>query len=153
MPRRRNKPKVITKKPTPVWLTGSPIGDNQALQSAFSSTFPSGATRHPKTDVRFDLIPPIALRLLAERFALGAKKYTDNNWKRGMPLSVHINHLYQHLHDFLSGIPDSDTGDQEGNLAAMLWNITAIAWEIDQDPPLYTNLIASITKRPEEKEE
>ena len=46
---------------------------------------------------RYDLIPMGALRRIALTFAEGAKHYGDRNWEKGMPYSVMVNHLMEHL--------------------------------------------------------
>lgn len=65
--------------------------------------------------LRFDLISPIGHRRLAARYAMGAERYGDHNYLRGIPFSNIINHLEAHLNKFKMG----DTTDD--NLAAIAW--------------------------------
>lgn len=51
---------------------------------------------------RFDLIPPIALRLLAQCLGFGAKKYGVNNWKL-LSIEDQINHALNHLNEWNAG--------------------------------------------------
>jgi len=84
-------------------------------------TFSTGATRGTDADnVRFDLITPIGLRRLAATCAEGAKKYTDHNWKQGIPASNLINHALRHLFMWLQGDYSED------HLAHAAWNILAV---------------------------
>lgn len=52
---------------------------------------------------RFDLIPPGALRALAEHFGRGARKYDDNQWRKGYEWSKSYAALQRHLGDFWEG--------------------------------------------------
>jgi len=44
----------------------------------------SGGTKYDNDKARFDLIPPGPLYQVAELFAMGAKKYDDRNWEKGL---------------------------------------------------------------------
>ena len=69
---------------------------------------------------RFDLITPFALARLARWYELGAKKYSDRNWERGMPYSRYIDSALRHLNKYIMGMEDED------HLAAAAWNIFSI---------------------------
>lgn len=69
---------------------------------------------------RYDLITPFGTRRLAEWYELGAKKYADRNWERGMPFSRYIDSAKRHLDKYIMGMNDED------HLAAAAWNIFAI---------------------------
>lgn len=49
--------------------------------------------------VRFDLLPAVAMRKIAARFAMGVKKYKEWNWLN-CPTSEHINHLEGHVNEY-----------------------------------------------------
>lgn len=85
-------------------------------------TFGEGtATREPDEGKgRYDLITPFGLRRLALWYELGAKKYADRNWEKGMPFSRYLNSAKRHLDKYLMGMTDED------HLAAAAWNILAI---------------------------
>lgn len=57
---------------------------------------------------RYDLIPPEALKALAHIFELGAEKYDDRNWERGMPMSTCVDSALRHLTKLLAGEQDED---------------------------------------------
>ena len=69
---------------------------------------------------RYDLITPFGIDRLAKWYELGAKKYADRNWEKGMPFSRYIDSAKRHLNKFLMGMEDED------HLAAACWNIMAI---------------------------
>lgn len=90
--------------------------------------FSSGAHRSPhvagmkdERPVRYDLISPVLIRRLAETYAEGAKKYGDNNWQKGVPVSDLLNRAIAHLFAYLDG----DTS--EDHLAHAMWNVGAVA--------------------------
>ncbi len=70
--------------------------------------FSSGAVRQKQEHIRFDLISPIALKRLAETMAKGAKKYSDHNWRKGIPFSNLLNHVLNHLNEYLDGNRSED---------------------------------------------
>lgn len=103
--------------------------------------FKSGAKRS-ELKPRYDLIPPDALRRLAQRYTLGAEKYGEFNWQKGMPLGDTLNHIIDHLLVYAervraiqaqhpddwqlqvrrcAGIPDDD-------LAGAMWGCAALMW-------------------------
>lgn len=68
---------------------------------------------------RFDLIPYYPLKRLAQLYERGAKKYGDNNWRKGGPLSRTLSSLRRHAmminEDFV-----------EDHLAAVVFNAFAL---------------------------
>ena len=79
------------------------------------------AVREPSTGKgRFDLITPFGMRRLAEWYELGAQKYSDRNWEKGIPFSRYVDSAMRHLNKFVMGMND------EYHLAAAAWNILAI---------------------------
>lgn len=79
------------------------------------------AMREPSTGKgRYDLVSPFATRRLAEWHELGAKKYADRNWEKGIPFSRYVDSAKRHLDKFIMGMEDED------HLAAVAWNVYAI---------------------------
>lgn len=74
------------------------------------------------SDIRIDLIPYLVLNRLGALYGRGAKKYADNNWKRGMPISRFYASLLRHTYQWAQG----DTS--EDHLAAIMWNAAGIMW-------------------------
>jgi hypothetical protein len=80
--------------------------------------FSTGAQRDTQDGKgRFDLLPPYAMFRLARHFENGARKYDDNNWRKGIPLKRYLESLERHLAKLKSGMDDED------HAAAVAWNI------------------------------
>lgn len=54
------------------------------------------------TAARFDCIPPVVLRLLAQCLGFGARKYGKDNWKN-IPIEDNIAHAMNHLNEWSLG--------------------------------------------------
>lgn len=63
-----------------------------------------------------------AILELACHYEDGAKKYGDNNWKKGLPVSRYISSAVRHYLKYQRGDMD------ERHDRAVLWNLTAILW-------------------------
>ena len=99
--------------------------------------FPSGAVRQRLDNVRFDLVSPQGLRRLAETYAHGAEKYSDHNWRKGMPFSVLMNHLITHIYTYLAG-----EDNEEDHLAHAAWGLFALM-EFEETRPELNDLWSS----------
>lgn len=75
-------------------------------------------TQHGKP--RYDLIPPLPLKRIAELYARGAEKYGDHNWALGQPVSRMAASMERHLQSWRLGEHDED------HLAALVFNAIAI---------------------------
>jgi len=90
------------------------------LDSGKRQTFETGSVRDVREGKgRFDLLPPAAITLLAKHFEEGAKKYGDNNWLKGQPLSRYLDSALRHLFKVLAGQED------EPHDRAAAWNLMA----------------------------
>lgn len=69
---------------------------------------------------RPDLISPFALTRLSKWYELGAKKYGDRNWEKGMPFSRYTAAMFRHLIAWMKGKKDED------HLSAIAWNAIAL---------------------------
>jgi len=84
-------------------------------------SFQTGAVRDAQSGKgRYDLLPPRAIRRLAEHYENGAVKYGDKNWEKGIPLSRMIDSALRHLFKALEGQTDED------HLTACAWNVLGI---------------------------
>jgi dATP/dGTP diphosphohydrolase len=72
------------------------------------------------------LIPAVAIRKMALRFELGARKYGVGNWMQGIPLSRFQDAIMRHTLAHAEGKTDED------HLGAALWNAAAWAWTEEQ---------------------
>lgn len=69
---------------------------------------------------RPDLITPFGLTRLSKWYELGANKYGDFNWCKGMPYSRYTAAMFRHLIAWMKGNNDED------HLSAIAWNALAI---------------------------
>jgi hypothetical protein len=99
-----------------------PKKSNWAVKDSGSRReFATGAVRDDAGDKdRPDLVSPYALMRVGKWLAMGAAKYGDRNWEKGMPYSVFYASALRHLLKFHQGYGDED------HLAAVCFNIMAI---------------------------
>ena len=85
----------------------------------------SHGIRRSRLTVRFDLVPPLAIRAIADRMAKGAEKWGENTWRNGDGAyeAACLNHLMNHLNLHQCG----DTTDD--HLAAVITN-AAMLYEL-----------------------
>jgi hypothetical protein len=85
--------------------------------------FLTGAQRDTSEGkLRMSLIPQKELQRVMRRYLDGAEKYGENNWMRGMPLSVYYDCAHRHLEAWWQG----DTG--EDHAGAVVWNMLCAMW-------------------------
>ena len=73
----------------------------------------------------YDLIPPEAMKGLAEDLTFGAKKYARTNWEKGMDWSRVINSAMRHFEAWRDpNQPDVDPETGFSHLAHLLTNIS-----------------------------
>lgn len=83
--------------------------------------FPTGSRRDIEEGKgRYDLLPFYALHRLAIHFENGARKYGDNNWRKGQPYRRYFSSAVRHLIKWSVGYSDED------HLAAAAWNIMCL---------------------------
>ncbi len=67
--------------------------------------------KHGGTKLRYDLIPPVALKMLAEVYTHGARKYGDINYLKGMSFRRILAALMRHIEAYRAGeTDDPDSG-------------------------------------------
>jgi Domain of unknown function (DUF5664) len=86
---------------------GGVDGDSQAvgLESPVGAglqRYESGAVRSHLPE-RYDLVPALGIRAVAQTMAEGAVKYGEQNWQKGMPIGDTLNHVLAHVYKYLSG--------------------------------------------------
>ena len=80
--------------------------------------FDTGAQRDTGDGkLRMSLMPQQELNRVLKRYLDGAVKYGENNWMKGMPLSVYYDCAHRHLEAWWSGESDED------HAAAVVWNM------------------------------
>ena len=76
---------------------------------------------------RFDLIPGEPLTELAEVYGRGAKKYSDDNWRKGYSWKLSCGALNRHLWAWWGGEErDGETGNH--HLACVAWHAFTLLW-------------------------
>lgn len=89
--------------------------------SGLRQEFTTGAVRDTAEDKsRPDLISPFAEERLGCWLREGAKKYTEYNWAKGIPMSRCLASLCRHVMKFKQGLNDED------HLSAIMFNAMAI---------------------------
>lgn len=82
---------------------------------------------------RYDLIPVEALASVARLYGEGAKKYAENNWRRGYEYSKSISAIHRHLAEFCKGVDiDPETG--QPHLAAVIFHSLALITFVEEHP-------------------
>jgi hypothetical protein len=76
--------------------------------------------------LRYDLIPPEAMRGLAYVYTIGAKKYADRNWEQGIKYSRVVGALFRHLFLWLIG-EEFDTDNGQRHIDSVVWNAVALS--------------------------
>lgn len=101
---------------------------------AQKKVFPSGATSSGDVP-RFDLVPRSFVERVARRFGLGAGKYGDFQYRKGLRDREYIldrlNHLQMHVQRYVA--PQTVDEAMDDNLAAIGW-AAAFLCEVEADP-------------------
>lgn len=93
----------------------------ETLDSGKREAFETGCQRDTREGKgRYDLLPPILVKRLAELLERGAAKYGERNWEKGMPTSRCFDSALRHLFQALEGEPTED------HLAAVVFNVAAV---------------------------
>lgn len=66
----------------------------------------------------------------AKHFEAGAKKYAENNWRKGIPVKSYIDSAVRHYLKFLRG------DDDEPHDLALCWNLMCAVWTCRHKPEL-----------------
>ena len=105
-----------------------------AAQPEQMAVFDSGARRSADgDDTRLDLLPYRALHLIGKTLKLGAQKYGDYNWQKGIPVETCFNHCLRHIYLWLDG----DRSENHISHAAcnLMFILHYLHDELDQLPP------------------
>lgn len=85
-----------------------------------SNPSPAQGLKHDAGKLRFDLIPPRPLEDLARVYTMGAAKYADRNWERGLAWGRVFGAIMRHLWAFWRG-EDLDPESGLPHLAHAAW--------------------------------
>lgn len=114
-------------------------------QSKTHTTFATGGQKDIAGKLRFDLIPPEAILALAEVYSLGAVKYDDRNWEKGIPFSAALGALKRHLNAFEMGNMINTADGSHEHMSHVMWWAVAVVTFIKRnrldlnDLPSYTD--------------
>jgi len=99
-----------------------------------------GCTRS-RIDERYDLVPFCGLRRTAGRFALGADKHGEGDWKNGQRPQTAINHMIKHLYHYKElleeGYSPKQIAEMDDDIAAIAWGAFALMWYEENMPELF----------------
>lgn len=105
------------------------VGDEKAPKTESTVTMRERKDEPGKTydagKVRFDLIPAEWELALAQIMTMGAAKYADRNWEKGLSWSRRYGSLRRHLNAFWAG-EDLDPESGLPHLAHIAWNALAL---------------------------
>lgn len=93
------------------------------------------AFRYNDGKLRYDLLEPYAIKELVKVFTAGAKKYSDNNWQKGMKWTKMIASLKRHLASFEES-EDYDPETACHHLAHVAWNALGLVTYSKTHPEL-----------------
>lgn len=113
--------------------------DYTIKDSGKRQTYKSGAVRDTNEGkIRYDLLPIECLKRLAEHYTKGAKKYDDNNWKKGIPTKRFIESTWRHWGQYLLGrvFPEDEAYIEEDHLSAIVFNVFGIMFNEESNPGL-----------------
>lgn len=80
--------------------------------------------------LRFDLIPVRPLELVAEVYTIGAKKYADRNWEKGLKWGRVFAAMMRHAWAWWRG-EIRDPKDGQHHLASVVWcALTLMEYEV-----------------------
>lgn len=80
--------------------------------------------------LRYDLIPPDVMAVLAHVYTMGADKYGDRNWEEGIDYGRLIAAKKRHFNDWEAG-ESLDPEDGQHHLASDIWcSIALLAYEM-----------------------
>jgi hypothetical protein len=93
--------------------------------------FSTGAVRGTAHVPRYDLVPLVGLRRLADTSAEGAQKFGAGNWLNGIPSSNLVSHALNHIVLYLDGDRSED------HLGHAIWGLMAIAHNEERRPDMH----------------
>jgi len=127
--------------PFKVYVSHPPCPDCAArlMQTLGSDTTIEVVKEFMKFDgdkTRYDLVPPSAIKAMAEVLTVGARKYKPNNWKLCEDKERYLSAMYRHIEAWRSGeVCDAETGLH--HLAHAMTNM-AFMLDLDYNPKEWT---------------
>ncbi len=75
--------------------------------------------------LRWDLLPPYAMMKVVEVYTIGARKYADRNWEKGISFSRIFAAMMRHAWNYWAG-QQKDPVDGQHHLASVVWCALAL---------------------------
>lgn len=108
-----------------IFLVRFYIRENGIFVTLYDVLSEISADNEIAVNISFDKILYSAILDLAKHFEAGARKYGDNNWRKGIPINVFIDSAVRHFCKFMRG--DTD----EPHDIAFMWNVICCIWTIN----------------------
>lgn len=127
-------------------------GPSEAKHYVAPDGSPGGQRADDTDKIRFDLIPPWPFYLLGQVYTIGANKYGDDNWKKGMSWMRMVGSMKRHLEAFILG-ESMDQEDGQHHLASVAWGAFALMEyelfrpEFDDRPANIAAIAAALAER------
>lgn len=105
------------------------VNPPQPGNAAYLDDAATAGVKHDAGKLRFDLLPVEPLRELARVYTIGAAKYADNNWRKGLAWGRVFAALMRHAWAWWGG-ERNDPVDGQHHLASVAWcALTLIEYE------------------------
>lgn len=99
---------------------------SDALDTCFTtSSIGSGGRKADTGKLRYDLLPTRALEALVYVYSIGAGKYADRNWERGLEYGRVFAAMQRHAWAWWGG-QEYDPVDGQAHLASVAWCALAL---------------------------
>lgn len=103
--------------------------------SRFSTSDNELGDRNNKGKLRWSLVDMKTLEGLVKVLMMGAEKYSDFNWQKGLPINEVYESLMRHLVSFMDG-EDNDAESGLSHLDHAMCNIYFMKWFMDNKPEM-----------------
>lgn len=102
------------------------------------------ADRFNNGKCRLGMIPLDCHKWEADGFAWGAQKYSQNNWRKGLPITEQMDSLMRHLNAFFNEHEDIDPESGVHHLGLAQCNLAMMANTLINHPELDDRFVPSI---------
>lgn len=100
------------------------VAEEKIMTEEVRITSSTGAQKGSKL-ARYDLIPALPLKMLAELYGKGSEKYAERNWEGGYDWSLSFAAMQRHSWQFWNG-EDFDPEMMLPHLASVAWHAFAL---------------------------
>ena len=104
------------------------------------------ADRFNEEKLQWSLVDFKSLEPLVQVLTYGTKKYSRNNWKKGLPPNKTCESLLRHIFAYMSG-EDVDPESNLSHIGHMMCNVMFLSYNATNHPELEDREINNITKK------